>query len=191
MEEVTESHLIDELGEVPEEELKKTMAALTFIDLYVRYTIRGRAVQELADAGIRVHVFGDGWDLLPCKKEENLILMNNLDSAGCLKKLCQTKISLNVMPWFKDGAHDRIFNSMLNGAVCLTDSSVYLDSILHDNVDCSIYSLSRMDKLPEIVTGLLENPIHMQEIADQGYAMAKGAHTWAHRAGVLHDLIEK
>ena len=48
-----------------------------------------------------------------------------------------------------------------------------------------------MDKLPEIVTGLLENPIHMQEIADQGYAMAKGAHTWAHRAGVLHDLIEK
>ena len=191
VEEVAESHLIDELGEVPEEELKKTMAALTFIDLYVRYTIRGRAVQELADAGIRVHVFGDGWDLLPCKKEENLILMNNLDSAGCLKKLCQTKISLNVMPWFKDGAHDRIFNSMLNGAVCLTDSSVYLDSILHDNVDCSIYSLSRMDKLPEIVTGLLENPIHMQEIADQGYAMAKGAHTWAHRAGVLHDLIEK
>ena len=191
VEEVAESHLIDELGEVPEEELKKTMAALTFIDLYVRYTIRGRAVQELADAGIRVHVFGDGWDLLPCKKEENLILMNNLDSAGCLKKLCQTKISLNVMPWFKDGAHDRICNSMLNGAVCLTDSSVYLDSILHDNVDCSIYSLSRMDKLPEIVTGLLENPIHMQEIADQGYAMAKGAHTWAHRAGVLHDLIEK
>ena len=191
VEEVAESHLKDELGEVPEEELKKTMAALTFIDLYVRYTIRGRAVQELADAGIKVHVFGDGWDLLPCKREENLILMNNLDSAGCLKKLCQTKISLNVMPWFKDGAHDRIFNSMLNGAVCLTDSSVYLDSILHDNVDCSIYSLSRMDKLPEIVTGLLGNPIHMQEIADQGYAMAKGAHTWAHRAGVLHDLLEK
>lgn len=190
VEEVAESHLKDELGEVPEEELKKTMAALTFIDLYVRYTIRGKAVQQLVDAGIKVHVFGDGWDLLPCKREENLILMNNLDSVGCLKKLCQTKISLNVMPWFKDGAHDRIFNTMLNGAVCLTDSSVYLDSILHDGVDSSIYSLSRMDELPEIAAGLLANPVRMQEIADQGYAMAEEAHTWAHRAKVLHDLIE-
>ena len=29
---------------MPEEELKKTLAALTFIDLYVRYTFRGRAI---------------------------------------------------------------------------------------------------------------------------------------------------
>ena len=129
VEEVAEAHLLDELGEVPHEELKKTMAALTFIDLYVRYTFRGRAVQELADAGIRVHVFGDGWELLDCKHPENLMIMNNLSSEGCLKKLCQTKLSLNVMPWFKDGAHDRIFNTMLNGSVCLTDSSVYLDEI--------------------------------------------------------------
>ena len=45
--------------------------------------------------------------------------------------------------------------------------------------------------IPRASSLILENPIHMQEIADQGYAMAKGAHTWAHRAGVLHDLIEK
>ena len=42
---------------------------------------------HIQDAGIKVHVFGDGWDRLPCRHEENLILMNNLDSAGCLKKL--------------------------------------------------------------------------------------------------------
>ena len=190
VEEVAEAHLRDELGEVPEEELKKTMAALTFIDLYVRYTLRGRIVQELVDAGIKVHVFGDGWDQLSCRHEENLILMNNLDSAGCLKKLCQAKISLNVMPWFKDGAHDRIFNSMLNGAVCLTDSSIYLDGILHDNVDCSLYSLKEIEKLPEIAGQLLMDPDRMQQIADEGYRLAKAGHTWAHRAAQLHTLIE-
>ncbi len=190
VEEVAESHLIDELGEVPEEELKKTMAALTFIDLYVRYFLRGQAVQELADAGIKVHVFGDGWQRLPCKHSENLINMNSLDSEGCLKKLCQTKISLNVMPWFKDGAHDRIFNTMLNGAVCVTDSSVYLDNILHDGGDCRIYSLSQMEKLPDIVRELLKDPEQMQQIADGGYEMAKAGHTWAHRAKVLHELID-
>lgn len=190
VEEVAEAHLTAELGEVPEEELKKTMAALTFIDLYVRYTLRGRIVQELVDGGIKVHVFGDGWELLPCKHEENLIRMNNLDSAGCLKKLCQTKISLNVMPWFKDGAHDRIFNSMLNGAVCLTDSSVYLDGILHDGEDCSIYLLKQIERLPEIAGRLLADPERMQEIADAGYLLAKAGHTWAHRAEQLHTLIE-
>ncbi|MBD5526257.1 MAG: glycosyltransferase family 1 protein [Lachnospiraceae bacterium] len=190
VEEVAEAHLREELEEVPEEELKKVMAALTFIDLYVRYTVRGRAVQQLADAGIKVHVFGDGWDSLSCKHEENLILMNNLDSVGCLKKLCQTKISLNVMPWFKDGAHDRIFNTMLNGAVCLTDSSVYLDSILHDGTDSCIYSLEHMEHLPEIAAGLLADPDRMQRIADEGYKLAKAGHTWAHRAKQLHELIE-
>lgn len=191
LEEVAEAHLLDELGEVPEDELRKTMAALTFIDLYVRYTVRGQAVQELADGGIKVHIFGDGWEMLPCKHEENLIVMNNLDSVGCLKKLCQSKISLNVMPWFKDGAHDRIFNTMLNGAVCLTDSSVYLDSILHDGVDCSIYSLKQMERLPEIAHALLADPDKMQRIADGGYQMAKAGHTWAHRAQVLDKLIEQ
>ena len=152
--------------------------------------MRGRAVQQLVDAGIKVHVFGDGWDSLTCKHEENLILMNNLDSVGCLKKLCQTKISLNVMPWFKDGAHDRIFNTMLNGAVCLTDSNVYLDSILHDGTDSCIYSLEHMERLPEIAARLLADPDRMQRIADEGYKLAKAGHTWAHRAKQLHELIE-
>ena len=187
---VTEAHLLDELGEVPEDELKKALAAMTFIDLYVRYTVRGQAVQELVDAGIKVHVFGDGWERLPCKHEGNLFRMNNLDSVGCLKKLCQSKISLNVMPWFKDGAHDRIFNSMLNGAVCLTDSSVYLDSILHDGVDCSIYSLKQKERLAEIAGALLADTDKIQSIADGGYKMAKEGHTWAHRAERLHELIE-
>ncbi len=191
VEEVAQEHLLREIGEVPEEELKKAMASLTFIDLYVRYTFRGRAVQELADAGIKVHVFGDGWDRLECKHPENLILMNNLDSEGCLKKLRQTKLSLNVMPWFKDGAHDRIFNTMLNVAVCLTDSSTYLDAILEDQKNSAVYSLSEMEKLPEIAGALLEDTDKMQSIADSGYQLAQGGHTWAHRAEVLHKLIEK
>lgn len=191
VEEVAEAHLRAELYEVPEEELKKAMAALTFIDLYVRYTFRGRAVQELVDAGIRVHVFGDGWELLECKHPENLMIMNNLNSEGCLKKLCQTKLSLNVMPWFKNGAHDRIFNSMLNGAVCLTDSSIYLDEILHDGKDCVLYSLAEMERLPEVAKELLADPDRMQAVADGGCELAQAGHTWAHRATTLHNLVEE
>lgn len=190
VEEVAEEHIRREIPEVTEDELKKVMSKLTFIDLYVRFTTRGQAVQALVDAGIKVHVFGGGWEALDCKRPENLINGNSLDSVGCLKKLCQSKISLNVMPWFRDGAHDRIFNSMLNGALCLTDSSVYLDEILQDKENCTIYSAAHPEELPEMVYGLLANPDKLQEIIDNGYEMAKAAHTWEHRAAVLHNLLE-
>ncbi len=190
VEEVAEEHIRREIPEAAEEELKKVMSSLTFIDLYVRFRTRGQAVQALVDAGIRVNVFGGGWNELDCKKPENLVNGNSLDSVGCLKKLCQSKISLNVMPWFRDGAHDRIFNSMLNGALCLTDSSVYLDEILQDKVNSRIYSTARPEELPDMVYGLLADPVNLQKIIDNGYEMAKTAHTWGHRAAVLHNLIE-
>ena len=79
---------------------------------------------------------------------------------------------------------------MLNGAVCLTDSSIYLDTVLQDDVNCSIYTLEHMDRLPELAVGLLASPERMQEMADQGYETAQAGHTWAHRAQVLHELVE-
>ena len=72
----------------------------------------------------------------------------------------------------------------------MTDSSIYLDGILHDNVDCSLYSLKEIEKLPEIAGQLLMDPDRMQQIADEGYRLAKAGHTWAHRAVQLHTLIE-
>lgn len=190
LEDVAQEHILREIPEVTGEELKKVMSKLTFVDLYVRFKTRGEAVKVLAEAGIKVNVFGGGWDKLSCQNPENMIIGGSLDSVGCLKKLCQSKISLNVMPWFRDGAHDRIFNSMLNGSLCLTDSSVYLDAILHDKTDCRIYSTAHLEELPDMVYGLLANPPRLQEIIDNGYRLAKAEHTWEHRAAVLHDLIE-
>ncbi len=190
VEEVVEEHIKREIPEATEEELKLVMSKITFIDLYVRNVTRGQAVAKLAEGGIKVHVFGGGWDKLPCKKQENLIIGSSLDSEGCLKKLRQSKIALNVMPWFRDGAHDRIFNAMLNGALCLTDSSAYLDEILHDEEDCKIYSMEHPEELPDMVYGLLANPPKLQNMIDNGYEMAKASHTWEHRARILHELIE-
>ena len=56
--------------------------------------------------------------------------------------------------------------------------------------NCKIYSTARPEELPDMVYGLLANPDGMQEIIDNGYEMAKAAHTWEHRAAALHNLIE-
>lgn len=190
LEDVMKEHILWEIPEATHEELKETMGHIIFLDMYIRFFFRGEAVRILAEAGIRVHVFGSGWEQLVCSAKENIIVGGSLDSLGCLEKISQGKISLNVMPWFKDGAHDRIFNSMLNGAVCVTDSSVYLDEILRDGENAAVYALDELSRLPVIVRGLLDDPDKMQRIADSGYRMAKNGHTWADRSKEVIKILE-
>lgn len=190
MEEVFELHLKREMGELSEDELKLCMENMIFIDLYVRFYYRGLVIKTLVDHGLQVHVFGKGWELLQCEHPENLINGNSLSSLECLQKISQARISLNIMPWFKDGAHDRIFNSMLNGALCLTDESIYLRQKMQDNFDIRFYSLLELEKLPELVMELLQQPDRMKAIIEAGYHKAKESHTWECRARTLQQIIE-
>jgi len=185
MEAAFEKHLKQAMGPLSETDLAKCMENMIFIDLYVRFYFRGLVVKTLLDHGIKVGVFGKGWSLLECEHPENLIDFGGGNSASCLELISKARISLNVMPWFKDGAHDRIFNSMLNGAVCLTDKSRYLEEEFTDGKDIVFYSLSEIEKLPSIVKGLLEDPSKMESISEAGYQKAKSNHTWAERAKVL------
>ena len=190
MEAVMEKHLIQELGELSNTELREAMANMIFIDLYVRFYFRGLVVKTLAESGLKVHLYGSGWDKLDCSKPENLILGGPLNSHECLQVIHESKISLNVMPWFKDGAHDRIFNSQLNGAVCLTDDSIYLMEQLTDYKDCVFYSLEDIEHLPDKVRYLLDHPELSEHIAKTGYETALASHTWEVRAKTILSYIE-
>ena len=191
MEYVFERFLTKEMGRLSSEELKKCMENMIFLDLYVRFHFRGEVIRTLVDAGFQVHVFGHGWKQLECLHPENLIDGSSLDSQGCLQKISEAKISLNVMPWFKDGAHDRIFNSMLNGALCLSDDSRYLREEFHDDTELKFYSLSELWKLPDMVGSLLKHTDRMERIMKAGYQKASHDHTWAQRASVLSRMIEE
>lgn len=190
LEEVAEKHIRREIPEVTEEELRQTMGNMIFLDLYVRSWVRGRAVAALVDAGLKVAVYGDGWDELECRHPENIINGSGVNSEVCLQKISEAKVSLNVMPWFKDGAHDRVFNTMLNGALLVTDDSIYLREILQDGENCILYTIKDIDRMPERVKELLADEKKLQRIIDKGYETAKRSHTWAHRADFLSGLIE-
>ncbi len=190
LEEVAERHIRREIPEVTEAELKETMGNLIFLDLYARYYIRGKAVQVLADAGLKVAVYGGNWDGLPCAHPENIINGEGVKSEKCLQVISEAKISLNVMPWFKDGAHDRVFNTMLNGALLVSDDSIYLREILKDDENCILYNLKNIEELPGRIKALLADEERMQQMIDKGYETVKGVHTWANRADFMSDLIE-
>ena len=191
VEEVTEEEIRREIPEVTQDELRQTLGNIIFIDLYVRSYIRGKAVQVLVDSGLKVAVYGEGWNELECVHPENIINGHGVDSTKCLQMIQLSKCSLNVMPWFKDGAHDRVFNTLLNGSLLITDSSVYLEEILQDGRDCILYTLDTIEAMPDRVKKLLAQPEKLQEIVNSGYRIAAQDHTWAKRADVLADYISR
>ena len=190
VEEVALAHCEREMGKEPNDQLRIALHKMIFIDLYVRNYWRGKAVRTLVNTGIPVHVVGKGWEELEdVRHPECLKLHPQTDSVTCLEMLADAKVSLNVMPWFKDGAHDRVFNSILNGAVCVTDPSCYLEEELHEGEGVCYVALQDMDALPEKVKDLLQNDSGRNEIVRRGRAIVEQKHTWAQRAKTLAAWI--
>ena len=175
-------HCEREMGKTPYDDIRIAMHRMIFIDLYVRNYWRGEAVKTLVNAGFVVDVFGKGWDELECEKPENLRIHAQITSEECLQQLKKAKISLNVMPWFKDGAHDRVFNSILNGAVCVSDKSKYLCEELAEGEGVCYFDLTDLSGLPQKMQDLLQNDLKMQEILEKGVAKVQKYHTWDARA---------
>lgn len=171
-------HLNRELPELTKEDLKNVMNKMIFLDLWIRFTFRGNVIRTLLDADIPVHCIGAGWDVLQTKNKNRLSHTEYSDTHVCLKAISEAKISLNVMPWFKRGSHDRIYSSMQNGAVCVTDPSEYLTKHFADGDLLRYYSLKKLSALPDIVTGLLDQPDTMQQIADRARNYAEVNLAW-------------
>ena len=190
IEHLVEQKLIQENVSFNQSELKNLIQNLMYVDLSVRFYYRAKTIMQLADSGIKVHTYGAGWEQLECKHPENIIAAGNVDSQTCLDKISQSKISVNVMPWFKDGAHDRIFNSMLNGAVVLSDTSNYLKECFVDKSDLFFFELRRISDIGDIVKAALSDLDRLQDMADRAYDICIEKHTWKKRCDVLIDRIE-
>lgn len=190
VEAVAERHILRELGEVSPEEMRGAIAGMVLADICVRSCFRGKIISHLAESGIKVHVFGADWDKLPCKKPENLISSGKVvDSAACVEAVSDARLALNIMPWFKDGVHDRVFTAMLQRAVPLTDRSLFLEERFTDGKNIAFYDLVAWRELPEIVRGLLAEPERAQRLAAAGYEAAVREHTWQQRAAALAEYF--
>lgn len=189
-EEVELTHVQRETGEKDPKMLRLVFYKMLFVDLYVRNYFRGRAVSVLCDAGFPVAVIGKGWEKLPLKRKENLTILPKRDTKGCLTALLDAEVALNVLPWFKDGAHDRVFSSILNGAVSLTDPSTYLTEELPDGTGTRYFSLETMEEdLPCLAEELLSSPALCREIASKGSDPVSTRHTWDQRAEALLHIM--
>lgn len=171
-----------------DKKLGELIAQLRFLDSFAVSYYREQVIRMLAESGVTVTIFGEGWDR--CEWESpNVVYGGMVPAAQVLELMGQSKIVLNTMTWFKRGAHDRVFNGMLAGAAVVSDTSEYMQECFEDGKQLQLFSLKELGHMAENVKCLLGNPGRMQRMADCGYQAAMDAHLWINRLEDAHLIM--
>ena len=79
---------------------------------------------------------------------------------------------------------------MLNGALCVSDHSEYLDDHYKDGENIIYFDLNNPKQMALDVKWLLEHPDAAQMIATRGYKTAKTYDQWENRFEHVLEVIE-
>lgn len=172
-----------------EENFALHMQAYFLADTYMRAHTRKMLILALADAGLPLHIYGEDWDKLPELADTNTILHPGVPFEDSFAIMADSKIVLNIMPGFKAGAHDRIYSSMLNHCLCLTDSSTMLLDQFQSGRDLVFYDAANPKTLVTSAEEFIKKEDLAASIAATGYELAASKHTWSSRVHALIHIL--
>ena len=156
-------------------------------DAYTRCLNRKQLVKSLDNSDFKLHLYGALWEELNLK---HATLHREIPFNLTFTVFAKSKISVNIMPNFKAGSHDRVFSSQLNGAVSLTDSTTLLNEEYKDKESILFYSLNKLDSVNKIVDSALKDLTELKKIAQNGFQIASKNHTWANIAESIVNAIK-
>lgn len=152
---------------------------------YMTYYVRFKAVESLINSGITVNVWGSGWRKSELYGRKNLIVHDDIRMDEMYNVLRDSKISINIMAWHKDGFTERMANSMAAGAVLLTDETTYEADGFCSGVNYESFSIKDMGEIAAKVKRLLSDDDRRKTIARNGRIYACEHATWDNRAKAL------
>lgn len=155
----------------------------------IMYYYREKVVETILNAGIELHVYGDSWKESPFAGSPLLKMHEAVYGEAAIRVLAQSKISLNIMAWHKDGFTERIADSMLAGAVVVSDYSTQLEEFYGG--ETVLFDLQQLGDLPKLLTGLLRDEDTRESLAEAVERKARTMATWEVRAKELLEIIEE
>jgi glycosyltransferase involved in cell wall biosynthesis len=146
----------------------KFLSHAKLLDHFVRMYHREKTVATIVASGTPIALTGDSWRKLIKADRPNVTFLPTLGFTEVFSFMEHSKITLNVMPWFKRGTHDRIFNALLHNSCPLTDTSEWLVEHMIPDRECFYYSLDRMEELPGKIEQILSNPSQQKSVIATG-----------------------
>lgn len=158
------------------------------VDHYVRGIYRNRLLEAMAGEDFRVEVYGEGWE--KCTIEaENIHYHPAVDFEENLELMNQAKIVINTYTGFKSGAHERVFSTMLSGALCLSERNAYLEQLFTDGQEIVFFEYSDMEDFTGLLHRYLSDTEQSEQITERAYDLVIANHTWRERAQEIMQII--
>lgn len=168
------------------------MTLFYFLDYYTRGKDRVDLINSIRDA--HVHVFGElardiagslmGWPQY-LSGHPHATIHPPVNFSGIFDILKKSKICLNSMPFFKNGSHERVFTSLMCGALPLTTDNLYFQEIFGPQKDVLFYRSNHLDQVNEMVNACLRDEKKRRQTAHRGREIVMKEHTWDRRAEQL------
>lgn len=150
---------------------------------------RKRLIEELAMAGMKIHICGDdGWKEVTDKYPDNITFHGKFSPDECMDMICRSKVLINDHPNFASGAHERVFNGMLNGTVVLSNYSEYLGERFVDNKDILFWDGMNYVEAVNKVKTVLEDESLRNGIVRNAYAKVQ-KDTWSDRLSEITSIF--
>lgn len=159
---------------------------------YVKAVRRVKAIEFLIKNEIPVNIYGNGWEAVPMIKADNgkyARLHGALSYNEYLELIANTKVLYQDNAVFNTGAHERVFTSMLNGAVVVSEYSTYLDNEFIDGSDLFLYDWKNGMNQVQVINDLLLDESKRLSAAVGAYGKAIKRHCWKQRAERICEAL--
>ncbi len=170
-------NVLEQMGETVDKQLIVECMEVfgSYVDTYICRYYRTCVVKALLDEGLQITVAGSGWSVFKEKyqyKDSLNILSDNMSYEEVLDCIGNSKIVLNVFPWFKNGSHERVTSALLNGAICLSDQNEYTKKYLKDESSAILYDRNNPQNIAKKIRYYLEHQDEAEEVAQNGKKVA-------------------
>lgn len=141
--------------------------AICTVETFFTTKRRKELIAALAGNGITVTLLGgDCWNELATQYPDTICYKGFVDPETCIKLMGQTKILINDLPFFSQGAHERVFNGMLNNALVFSNHSHYLEERFEPGKEMIFWDgKDTLDAVSKI-RYLLDNPSEIENIVE-------------------------
>lgn len=142
-------------------------------DIYMRAVTRQNVLEEFARAGAKLVICGEKYDESSLSQYENVKIIPQVSYVQSLYLMHNYRYVLNIMPLFKAGIHDRVVNSMINGAVSISDSNSLMDRYFEKGSDYLCYDITDKKSIKKLVSDINDERADWKLISQNAYKKAK------------------
>lgn len=160
---------------------------LIYVTAMIRYLLRKQIIEAVAESGLKIHLIGE--TAANERYPDNVTVCGPMDITEVTELIAKAKVLINPFPTlYEEGAHERIFTAMINGAVCFTPGYPFLRELLGERLE--YIDINDMPDAIERMREIVDNYGHyLEPILDNAeYAIMN--HTWERRGVELGKMLQ-